>query len=68
MFRFLQEKEFELSEVFDLNINTEDKIHISKTNKYAYQVEDHKDPDDTVVTFVPQGTDVGAYFYILTRS
>ena len=58
----MQEKEFELSEVFDLNINTEDKVQISKTNKYAYRVEDHKDPDDTVVTFVPQGTDVGAYF------
>ena len=51
-----QEKEFELSEVFDVSVKSENKAkedHLSQVNKYAYQVDDHEDPEDTVVTFVP---------------
>jgi len=55
-FTFIKEKEFELSEVFDVSVKSENKAkedHLSQVNKYAYQVDDHEDPEDTVVTFVP---------------
>ena len=57
----IQEKEFELSEVFDISLQDNTKASSSKSkvsNKYSYQVENHDmtESDNTVVTFVPSET------------
>lgn len=55
-FSFVKEKEYELSEVFNLKRDRHMIVPQSKVNKYSYEVDNNEKLDNSIVTFVPSSS------------